>query len=417
MAFAISSGHRSGRSVQLDEAIARVRAQLPIVRECEEVGLADARGRVLAAALEAPVDLPLYNSSAMDGFAVRAQDLTSAAVPSFEIIGEAAAGHPFDGAIRHGEAVRILTGGRVPEGVDRVVEQEKCVVSGNRVYVRGQLSSKDNWRRRGEDLAAGARVFAAGHRLRAQDVTLAGALGIRQLEVRRRLRVGLFSTGDELREPGSVLGGGQIWDSNRLLLPSLLAPLACDVRDCGILQDDAREIEGALLAAARECDLLITTGGMSVGAEDHLRAVIGRRGYLEAWPLAIKPGRPVGLGDIDDCPILALPGNPIAAAIAFIAFGRPIVTTMAGVQTDEPLTLKLPSAFALEKSRGVRQFLLADVAVDTHGASVAELLPQQSPAMLSLLTRTRGLIVLPEDCASVSIGEPVTFMPLDSFLQ
>jgi molybdopterin molybdotransferase len=248
-------------------------------------------------------------------------------------------------------------------------------------------------------------------------VALAGALGLRQLTVFRQLRVGLFSTGDELCEPGDIRRSGQIWDANRLLLPGLLAPLACEVHDYGILQDDALNMEGALLTAARDCDLLITTGGMSVGTEDHIRSIIGRRGSLEVWPLAIKPGRPVGLGDIDDCPILALPGNPIAAAIAFIAFGRPIITTLSGARDEQPLTLDLPAGFAFEKRKGIRQFLLADLARSADGTSIVIPWPQQSPAMLSSLAGARGIIVLPEDRTHVAPGDPVAFVPLDTLLQ
>lgn len=417
MARAAPDDRSADRPVRLAEALELVRRQLPLVREQEQVGLLEARGRILAAPLAAPVDLPLYDSSAMDGFAVRSEDLLPGAVPSLKIVGEAAAGHPFGDVLSEGEAVRILTGGRLPDGADRIIEQELCLTAGDRVYVRGEISAKDNWRRRGEDVRAGTQLFPAGHRLRAQDVTLAGALGVQHVTVFRRLRVGLFSTGDELREPGHALRGGQIWDANRLLLPGLLEPLACDVRDYGILQDAPREIEGALLAAARDCDLLITTGGMSVGTEDHMRAVIGRRGSLEVWPLAIKPGRPVGLGDIDDCPILALPGNPTAAAIAFIAFGHPIVSMMAGVQNDQPLLLTLPAGFEFEKKHGVRQFLLADLARGIDGMSVAIPLAQQSPAMLSPLAQARGLIVLPEACTMVVPGDPVMFVPLDAFLR
>lgn len=291
------------------------------------------------------------------------------------------------------------------------------VGAANVVRQRGDALGKDNWRWRGEDVRAGTVLFLAGHRLRAQDVALAGALGLCQLTVFRRLRVGLFSTGDELCEPGHIRQSGQIWNANRLLLPGLLAPLACDVHDYGIIQDNAHEIEGALLTAARDCDLLITTGGMSVGAEDHIRSIIGRRGSLEVWPLAIKPGRPVGLGDIDDCPILALPRNPIATAIAFIAFGRPIVATLAGACDEQPLTLQLPAGFTIEKSKGIRQFLLADLARGPDGTSIVIPWPQQSPATLSPLAGARGLIVLPESCTTVALGDAVMFVPLDAFLQ
>jgi molybdopterin molybdotransferase len=417
MAFAAVDDHKADRPVRLAEALQMARPQLVSVREQEFVALHEARGRVLARELIASVDLPPHNSAAMDGFAIRSADLVPGAVTSLKVIGEAAAGHPFDGMVSAAQAVRILTGAQMPEGADRVVEQELCVRDGAMVRLRGDGHDKDNWRRRGEDVRAGTVLLPAGYRLRAQDVALAAALGIRQLTVFRRLRVGLFSTGDELCEPGQARQSGQIWDANRLLLPGLLAPLACEVHDYGILRDDALKIEGALLAAARDCDLLITTGGMSVGAEDHIRAIIGRRGSLEVWPLAIKPGRPVGLGDIDDCPILALPGNPIAAAIAFIAFGRPIVAMLAGARDEQPLTLDLPAGFAFEKRKGIRQFLLADLARSPDGTSIVMPWPQQSPAMLSPLAGARGIIVLPEDRTHVVPGDSVAFVPLDAFLQ
>ena len=417
MAFAAADNHTAIRPTRLTEALEWLRPQLVPIREWESVELDDARGRVLALGLIAPVDLPQDDRSAMDGFAVRTADLARNAIAHLRIIGEAAAGHPFDGVVAKGQAVRILTGAHLPEGADRVVEQELCVSESSTVRLRGDVHGKDNWRRRGEDVRAGTVLFPAGHRLRAQDVALAGALGLSELTVRRRLRVGLFSTGDELCDPGQIRRHGQIWDANRLLLSGLLAPLACEVRDYGIIHDDAYEIEGALLEAARDCDLLITTGGMSVGSEDHIRSVIGRRGALEIWPLAIKPGRPVGLGDIDDCPILALPGNPIAAAVAFIAFGRPVVTMLAGAREEHPLMLTLPAGFTFEKNKGIRQFLLADLARSPDGKSVVMLSPQQSPAMLSPLVGATGLIVLPEDCVRVTPGDHVAFVPLDAFLR
>lgn len=417
MAFAVADDHQASRPMRLADALKLVRPQLVPVRERESVELHDAHGRVLALGLVAPIDLPPDDCSAMDGFAVRTTDLVPDAIASLRVIGEAAAGHPFDGIVAPGQAVRILTGATLPRGADRVVEQELCIREGNNLHLRGNPHSKDHRRRRGKDVRIGAELFPAGHRLRAQDAALAGALGLRQLTVFRRLRVGLFSTGDELCEPGHARRDGQIWDANRLLLPGLLTPLACEVRDYGIIHDDARKIEGALLEAARDCDLMITTGGMSVGSEDHIRSVIGRRGALEVWPLAIKPGRPVGLGDIDDCPILALPGNPIAAAIAFIAFGRPIVAMLAGALDEQPLTLDLLAGFALKKSKGIRQFLLADIARGSDGASVVRPWPQQSPAMLLPLAGAAGLIVLPEDCVQVTPGDAVTFVPFDAFLR
>ena len=234
--------------------------------------------------------------------------------------------------------------------------------------------------------------------------------------MRRQLRVALFSTGDELCEPGSALGSGQIWDANRCLLRGLLEHAGCEFQDLGILRDDPHAVEGALSAAAHDCDLLVTSGGMSVGHEDHIRSIIGRQGTLDIWPLAIKPGRPVGLGDIDDCPILALPGNPIAAVVTIIAFGRMVVDVLAGALDDPPAMLTLPAGFASTKARGVRQFLLASVERQKSGATAVVPCNRQGSAMLSALAVSGGLIVLGEDCERVEPGEFVDYLPLDPYL-
>ena len=402
--------------IRLADALAAIRTQFRPILDTEAVGLAGARGRVLATDLIAKVSLPHWDSAAVDGFAVRASDLLPGRVSRLTVIGAAAAGHPFSGAIGRGQAVRILTGAPLPREADIVIMQEFCRVDGGELLVEGNSASKKHWRARGEDVGLGARAIAAGTRLRAQDVALAGALGCTQLLVRRRPRVGLFSTGDELREPGDPLLSGQIWDANRCLLRGLLEHLGCQVVDFGILGDEPELLEGALSRAAHDCDLLVTSGGMSVGSEDHIRSIIGRRGVLEIWPLAIKPGKPVGLGDIDDCAILALPGNPIAAVVAFIAIGRAVVDVTSGACHDPPGLLAMPAGFSFEKSRGIRQFLLGELRAVGEARSTVAPSARQGTAMLSALTQGDGFIVLDEDREVVRPGEPVDFLPLQGHL-
>jgi molybdopterin molybdotransferase len=262
----------------------------------------------------------------------------------------------------------------------------------------------------------GSVVLPAGRRLRAQDVALAGAAGCREVPVRKKLRVGVFSTGDELCEPGADRGNGQIWDANRCLLRALMERMGCETLDCGILRDEPGVIEGRLSAAARDCDLLVTSGGMSVGREDHVRAVIGRRGTLDIWPLAIKPGRPVGLGDIDACPILALPGNPVAAVAAFAAFGSAVVNALSGAFDEPPPLFALRVNFALQKKAGVRQLLPAHVRRGSGGASVAVSCDKQGAAVLSTLATADGFMVLAEDCQRVQPGDLVEYLTLEALL-
>jgi len=403
-------------AIRLADALAAIRTQLSPILDTEAIDLSAARGKVLAADLIAKVSLPHWDSAAVDGFAVRTSDLTTEQVVGLTVVGEAAAGHPFLGTLGKGQAVRILTGARLPTGADIVVMQEICRLAGAKLLVEATPTSKRHWRPRGEDVGVGSRAIAAGTRLRAQDVALASALGCKQLQVRRQPRVGLFSTGDELREPGDTLANGQIWDANRCLLRGLLEHLGCRVLDFGILRDEPALLEGSLSHAAHECDLLVTSGGMSVGSEDHIRSIIGRRGVLEIWPLAIKPGKPVGLGDIDDCAILALPGNPIAALVAFIAVGRAVVDAVSGASHDPPGLLSIPADFTFAKRSGMRQFLVGELRRINQGRTTVAPSARQGTAMLSALTRSDGFIVLDEDREVVQLGESVDFLPMQDYL-
>ena len=404
------------RAIQLADAVAAIRAHLCPIRDTELVDLSQARGRVLAEDLIATVSLPHWDSAAVDGFALRASDLLPGRLNRLTVVGEAAAGHPFGGSVERGQAVKILTGAPLPQGADLVVMQEVCRVGGTCLLVQGDTAGKTHRRVRGEDISLGSKTIVVGTRLRAQDVALAGALGCKKLQVRRTTRVGLFSTGDELCEPGEALANGQIWDANRCILRGLLEHLGCEVVDFGILRDKPELLEGALSRAAHDSDLLVTSGGMSVGSGDHIRSIIGRRGVLEIWPLAIKPGKPVGLGDIDDCPILALPGNPIAAVVAFIAVGRPVVDVLSGASDTPPRSLSIPAGFTFEKKSGVRQFLLAEVRA--CGSEESKVMPsdRQGTAMLSALTGSDGFIVLAEDREVVRLGERVDFLPMQGYL-
>ncbi|MBL8881681.1 MAG: molybdopterin molybdotransferase MoeA [Hyphomicrobium sp.] len=401
------------RPVLLADAIRAVKSILAPVHDTEQTDVSAAHRRVLVSDLIAGVDLPLRDSSAVDGFAVRSADIEQ--TPStLKIIGRSAAGHPFSGSVKRGTAVHILTGGAVPQGADRVVMQEHCEIAGDSLRVNE--AGKRNIRVRGEDVRAGTAVLPAGRRVRVEDIALAHAIGITAVQVRQRLRVGLVSTGDEVTEPGLPLNPGQIWDANRSLLKGLLGACGCEIIDLGIVPDEAEDIEAILRNAAPDCDLLVSSGGMSVGSGDYMRRIIEQRGYLEVWPLAIKPGKPVGFGDIDDCPILALPGNPVAAAITFIAFGRPIVDHLAGVTKESARdTLFLPAGFETEKKKGLRQFLLATAVACSTGSRVVPI-PHQGPAMLSALTSTSGIAVLDEDRDSVAIGDVIEFLPLTAFL-
>jgi molybdopterin molybdotransferase len=406
------SKHDDGFAMTAAEARAIARAQLAPVGTIETIGVAEARNRVLAADLTAGIDLPPHDGAAVDGFAIRFADLSPAGNRELRLTGLAAAGHPFQEELGHRQAVRIFTGALIPRGADTVVMQEYCQVEGGAVTIPPEVRRGQNWRRRAEDVRAGTIALSAGQRLRAQDIALAAALGHGELAVFARLRVALFSTGDEVREPGQPRRPGEIWDANRWLLRSLLEEFGCRVSDLGILPDHPRAIEEALSAAAPEHDLLVTSGGMSVGAEDHLGAVIRRRGTLDIWRLALKPGKPVGLGDIDACPVLALPGNPVAALVTFIALGRAIVLRLAGASDEPPLSFRLPIASAQRKKPGREEYLFANIVESLGATSAVAVLEKQGTAMLSGVIQAHGFVILGEEATEVAKCELVTFIPL-----
>jgi molybdopterin molybdotransferase len=392
-------------------ARATARAQLAPATGRETVGLAQARNRILAADLIAAIDLPPHDSAAVDGFALRFSDLSKDGPTSLRLIGLAAAGRPFQGTLANGETVRTFTGAVMPSGGDTVVMQEDCVLDGDKVAIPAGIRRGQHRRHQAEDLPAGRLVLSAGRRLRAQDIALAAALGQNTLPVFARPRVALFSTGDEVREPGQSRKAGDIWDANRWLVRGLLEQWGCEVDDLGILPDNRSTIEAALSAAARDHDLLVTSGGMSVGAEDHLAAVIRRRGTLDIWRLALKPGKPVGLGDIDACPILGLPGNPVAALVTFVALGRAIVSRLAGASDEPPLSFHLPIAAAYKKKAGREEYLFARISDVGGTPSAAAVLDKQGAAMLSAASEADGFVILADHASDIAKGDVVAFIP------
>jgi len=378
----------------------------------EPVPLPEAEGRVLSADIVAATDLPRFDAAAMDGYAIRRADLADNAETPLRVIDRSAAGHPSGAPLESGQATRIFTGAMIPAGADLVLMQEDCRRDGDVITVPAGHGSRRNVRRKGEDVSAGTTVMQRGDRLTGARLALASALHLSALPVYRRLRVTLFSSGDELRTAGETMGTGQIGDANRPMLRSLLAGMGCDVVDRGILRDDAETQIAALMDAAAESDLIVTSGGASVGEEDHLTRVIRRRGHLEVWRLKIKPGKPVGLGDIDDCPILALPGNPVAAAMNCLMLGTPLVAALSGARDLFPRTLRLPLAVAIAKRAGRWEALLGHyVHAPSQPTGVAPEAKTGS-AMLSALAAADGFIVLPEPIEQAQPGDLVDFVPL-----
>lgn len=408
------------RLMTVDEAVAVLFARVPSIEDVEPVSLFEVEGRVLAQDLIAPINLPGFDNSAVDGFAVRFDDLTPAAETVLDLGGRAAAGHALAVADRQepaslaGKAVRIFTGAPMPDGMDTVFMQEDCRCLGDgRVSLPPGISRGDNRRLRGEDIRIGEAALRAGRRLRPEDLGLAAALGFDRLGVRRRLRVAIFSTGDEIVSPGQPLTPPAVYDANRFLLHGLLRRQGVSVTDLGVLADDASKIGAALRAAARDHDLVLTSGGVSMGEEDHVKAAICGEGALVFWRLAIKPGRPVAMGVIEGAPFVGLPGNPVAVFITFAFIARPLIAALSGAEFEPERRFPVKSGFTYKKKAGRREYVRVVLVKDSTGTTVAEKYSVEGAAVLTSLTRTHGLIELPEDVVNVAPGDAINFIDYD----
>jgi molybdopterin molybdotransferase len=405
-----------GKLMPAAEALALLESRVVALPETEEIALTEALGRVLAMDVVAGMSVPPHDNSAVDGYAVFFADLAATGETALPIGGRAAAGHPLGRVARRGEAIRIFTGAPMPEGPDTVLMQEDCRVEGERVHLPAGIKQGANRRKAGEDVTAGSVALGAGTRLRPQEIGLAASLGLTRLCVFRRLRVALLSTGDEIREPGTALPPGAVYDANRYTLHGLLAGLGCEVADLGILPDDAGTIRRALESAAQQSDLVVASGGMSTGEEDHMKAAIEAVGSLHFWRLAIKPGRPVALGQIGRVPFLGLPGNPVAVMVTFLLLARPLIRRLAGAVPSDPLGFPVRADFAYRKKAGRREFVRVTLERREAGLSIARKFPRDGAGILSSLTQSDGLVVLDEATTDLVPGAEVEFLPYSELL-
>ena len=388
--------------------------------EIETVPTRDALGRVLAAPLACPMPMPPWDNSAMDGYAVRHADLADAAATgaarlALRVTQRIPAGTA-GGPLEPGTAARIFTGAPVPEGADTVVIQERCQRNADSVEVPTDGPRGANVRLAGEDLAAGAEVIAAGTRLQAQHLGLAASVGVGDLRVYRRLRVALFGSGDELVAPGAPLGPGQVYDCNRYTLGALLAGLGCTVIDLGTVPDTLEATMGALSNAAGQADLILGSGGVSVGEEDHVKPAIERLGTLDLWNVAIRPGKPLAFGRVAGTPFLGSPGNPVSLFVTALIFARPLILRMQGVAGDlDPPGFLVPAGFARPRPDPRREFLRARLVRTANGGAEVQVHPSRSAAALASAVWADGLVEVPEG-QSIAHGDLLHYLPFQGLL-
>jgi molybdopterin molybdotransferase len=397
----------------LQEAMAFIEAYIDGFPTPITMPVISAAGMVLAETIFAPVALPRFDNAAMDGFAVRSADIEADGTAVLRIGQSIAAGQTPARSLNPGEAARIATGAPVPAGADRVVVQESSQIVEGQVRIRAQVGGKPHIRRIGEDIPKDSEVLRAGTLIGAGQLALLTALGIQSVQVIPKPKIGLLSTGDELVEAGAPLASGQIYDTNRPMLSLMLREAGAEVNDLGIIKDDPEVILSALAAAANAHDLLISSGGASVGFADHLTRAVTRRGYLEFWKLNIKPGKPVGFGDIDHCPILLLPGNPMAAAVGCALFGRSIVARLEGRRSTNLGMLRLPIGCKFSKPAGTTHILAGRLSSNLAGHATCVIpLPEQGSASLRSLSLADSLIILAAEQTAIGEGDIVDVIPL-----
>ena len=406
--------------LSVDDAVAAITARFTTLDGVETVPLPDADGRVLAEDLVATLQLPPFTNSAVDGYAVRAEDVPEAseAPRLFRVAGRvqagaAAAARP----VAPGEAIRIFTGAPMPEGVDTVFMQEDARLDdAGRVLLPAGLKRGANVRPAGEDIAVGTVIVPANRWLRPQDVSLAAAMGLTEIRVRRRVKVALFSNGDEIAEPGTIRRGTQVFDSNRIMLIAMLRRIGCVVSDLGIRRDDSPQIAAVLKDAAQANDLILSSGGVSTGEGDYVKAAVESAGTLVFWRIAMKPGRPVAMGVIDGIPFIGLPGNPVASFVTFAKVARPAIFALAGAQWSAPPPVPVRAQFAYRKKPARREYVRVYLRKAADGTVEALKFPREGAGLLSSLVDTDGVLELGEDVTRIEPGQMVDCFTYASLL-
>lgn len=396
------------------DALKLLDERLEAVTGIEDVALDTAIGRVLAEDIVAPRPIPAFTNSAVDGYAFAHASLGSDPT-RLRLTGRAAAGHATAEQLGPGEAARIFTGAVMPEGADSCIMQEDVEVAGEFVVLPPGLKPGANTRKAGEDLRAGEIAAIAGARLRPQELAAIASTGRDRIRCYRRLRVALVSTGDEIVRPGESLAHGQVYDSNHALLLGLLHTVAAETVDYGVLPDDAAAVRDAVGRAAVECNVVLSTGGASRGEADHIVSTIQDLGTLHAWQIAVKPGRPLAVGQIGDTVFFGLPGNPVAVFVTFLLYARPMLARLQGANWHEPRRFPLPAGFAMPKKKPDRREFWRGWIEEEAGRPVLRKFARDGSALISGLRQAEGLIEVAEEVTNVNPGDTLNFIPFTEF--
>jgi molybdopterin molybdotransferase len=398
-----------------DDALARITDGIKPIGEVLEVELRAALGAVLAADIESAIDVPGCAMSSMDGYAVRTADIADAGTTRLPVSQRIPAGCAAE-ALAPGSAARIFTGAPVPPGADAVIMQEQVTSAEAQISFDLHPDVGSNIRPAGNDIKSGTRILSRGCRLRAQDIGLAASVGLQTLPVYQPVRVGMFFTGDELVEPGDILASHKIYDSNRYTLHGLLAAMGCEIVDLGLVGDTLAATKRAMQQASTRADLVVTSGGVSVGEEDHVRIAIEQLGDLRMWRIGIKPGKPLAYGQINGTAFMGLPGNPVSVFATFCLFVCPLIKMMQGRGWRKPIALPVPADFDWPKPDSRREFLRARLERADDDQTVVQIYPNQDSGVLTSTVWADGFVEIAEG-KTVSRGEFVDYLPFGQFFE
>ena len=408
----------AAKALDVEEARRRIVAAVEPVRATEKIALRHALGRILAEDVYSPLDVPAHTNSAVDGYALASADLSPERATTLRIIGTSWAGRPFHDRVAAGACVRIMTGAAMPDGADAVIMQEHAHAEGDSIRVEQPLHSGENVRAAGEDLAKGQLALARGKQILPPELGLLASLGLAEVAVWRRLRVAFFSTGDELRSIGQPLAEGEIYDSNRYTLYGMLVRLGVDMLDMGVIRDDRDAIQEAFIEAAANADVIITSGGVSVGEADYVKETLERLGQIDFWQIAMKPGRPLAFGRVQGTAFFGLPGNPVSVMVTFYQFVEPALRRMMGQNDTRPAfaTFKVRCVSRLHKRPGRAEYQRAILEPDASGEMVVRATGQQGSGILRSMSAANCFVILPQQGKTVEPGTYVEVQPFHGVL-
>jgi len=401
--------------LSFDEARKRILAFVQPVSGTERVAVRSAQGRTLDEDIISPINVPPYANSAMDGYAVTGSDLPSNGEKKLQVIGTSFAGDPFDGKVTNGQCIRIMTGAKMPDGADTVIMQEHVTRDNDTITIGMGHSSGQNVRHPGEDMALGDIVLSKGKLIGAAELGLLASLGIAEVSVKRNLRVAFFSTGDELRGVGEILQEGQIYDSNRYTLYGMLNHLGVELIDMGVIRDDKAAIEKAFIDASSIADVIITSGGVSVGEADYVKLTLDKLGKVDFWKIAVKPGKPLAFGKINNAIFLGLPGNPVSVMATFYLFALPALRQMMGQVPTPSLRYRAITKNRMKKNPGRADFQRG-ILFSENGQLVVDSAGIQASHILSGMSRANCFVVLPAESSDVEAGSEVEVIPFEGLI-